>query len=84
MGVSCHLSPTRILSGELGKRIPAPWGESHPRADESCEVCGSREGREKPNEIIIGFSNQFPMPRCAAAPAGMKMGGSSLPADDLC
>jgi hypothetical protein len=65
MGVSCHPSPAGILSGELGKRIPAPWGGSYPRADDELysefwapvRTAGPIRGREKPNEIIVGFSN---------------------------
>lgn len=35
----------------------ARWSESHPRADESCEVFDSREKPRKTSGIIVGFSN---------------------------
>ena len=43
-GVSCHRTLARLLSGELGKHLSIPWGGSHPRADEACEDCESRQG----------------------------------------
>ena len=63
MGVSSHPSPAGILSGELGKRIPAPWGGSHPRADDelyseswgSCEDCGSHKGLRKAERDYCRF-----------------------------
>ena len=60
MGVSCHPSPAGILSGAWGKNIPTRWSESYPRADESCEDCGFREGPRKAERDYCRFFNQAP------------------------
>ncbi|MCL5065135.1 MAG: hypothetical protein M1600_08710, partial [Firmicutes bacterium] len=51
-------SPFGLLGGEPGNHVLARWGESHPRADESCEVCGLRTESKKAERNYCRFFNQ--------------------------